>query len=48
MFYYADDFNQCLNNWTVDKVTNKTDLFKDAESFEKKNANWYYQLDIIN
>ncbi|MBY7704469.1 BspA family leucine-rich repeat surface protein [Vibrio harveyi] len=35
MFYYAESFNQPLNNFDTSKVTDMSEMFYHAESFNK-------------
>jgi len=47
MFYYADSFNQCINNWDVTNVINMKHMFTNACLFEMENAKWYNKDSFI-
>ena len=40
MFAYASSFNQPLNNWRVDNVTNMGEMFRNAWAFNQPLADW--------
>ena len=40
MFECASAFNQPLNDWRVDKVTNMHEMFKGAKSFNQPLNDW--------
>ena len=41
MFREASSFNNDISKWNVSNVTDMTDMFLGASSFEKKNAPWF-------
>ena len=40
MFAYASSFNQPLNKWRVDNVTNMGEMFRNAWAFNQPLADW--------
>ena len=40
MFNKAESFNQYLNNWNTENVTNMSCMFYSAESFNQPLNNW--------
>ena len=40
MFAYASSFNQPLNDWRVDKVTNMGGMFINASAFNQPLNDW--------
>ena len=43
MFYESKNFNQPLNNWNVQNVTNMVGMFKKATNFNRPLNNWNVQ-----
>jgi len=41
MFYYAESFNQELNNWNVSNVTNMEFMFSYSKNFNSSKPNKY-------
>lgn len=44
MFRYAEAFNEPLDNWDVNNVTDMSSMFEGAEAFNQPLNNW----DVIN
>ena len=40
MFYWAEAFNQPLNNWDTSKVTSMESMFAHATAFNQPLNNW--------